>query len=118
MPIQRKQRQIKMPELSPLAKKYKDALDGHMIVFDMDGTGKDTQITCRYSLVVLARHACEQPHQEEWSWIQRQVGLRIWIKGSCGNKFDFYEDIREILIALHDAEIPIALASSTWDPSL
>lgn len=33
-----------MPELSPLAKKYKDALDGHMIVFDMDGTGKTRKL--------------------------------------------------------------------------
>ena len=30
---------ILMPELSPLAKKYKDALDGRMVVFDMDGEG-------------------------------------------------------------------------------
>ena len=32
--------------------------------------------------------------------------------------FDFYPDVREILLALHEAEIPIALASSTWTPEL
>ena len=37
---------------------------------------------------------------------------------STGQKFDFYPEVREILLALHEAEIPIALASSTWTPKL
>ena len=32
--------------------------------------------------------------------------------------FDFYPETREILLALYDADIPIALASSTWAPRL
>lgn len=32
--------------------------------------------------------------------------------------FDFYPETREILLALYDADIPIALASSTWSPGL
>ena len=35
-----------------------------------------------------------------------------------GEAFDFFPDVREILLVLHEAEIPIALASSTWAPEL
>ena len=76
------------------------------------------KMTYRDSLVVLARYTCEWSYKEKWIGLQRQVIMKFAYYGSEGNKFDFYEDVREILIALHDAEIPIALASSTWDPSL
>ena len=44
-----------MKELSPLAKKYKDAFEGKMIVFDMDGMG-NCFFFHRYTVVVLARY--------------------------------------------------------------
>ena len=68
--------------------------------------------------MVLARYTRKRSYKEKRIGLQRQVDVNFACYGSLGNKFDFFEDIREILIALHDAEIPIALASSTWDPSL
>lgn len=35
-----------------------------------------------------------------------------------GEEFDFFPEVREILLALYEADIPIALASSTWAPKL
>ncbi|KAK8792215.1 magnesium-dependent phosphatase 1 [Blastocystis sp. subtype 4] len=87
-----------MNQLSPLARTYKEAFDGRMIVFDMDGTlwwfWMDTHIT-----PPVKRHG-------------------MGFKDRDGNVFDFFPDVREILLALHEAGIPIALASSTWAPSL
>ncbi|KAK8806814.1 hypothetical protein WA588_005614, partial [Blastocystis sp. NMH] len=87
-----------MAPLSPLAQEYKEAFDGRMIVFDMDGT-------------------------LWWFWLDTHVDPPIrrsgmGFKDRSGNEFDFYPDVREILLALHEADIPIALASSTWTPSL
>ena len=45
-----------MKELSPLAKKYKEAFEGKIIVFDMDGSGYYF-VLCRYTVVVLARYS-------------------------------------------------------------
>ena len=39
-----------MKELSPLAQKYKDAFDGRLIVFDIDGTLLDTEYAILHSL--------------------------------------------------------------------
>ncbi|KAK8817939.1 hypothetical protein WA577_005299, partial [Blastocystis sp. JDR] len=58
-----------------------------------------------------------------WFWMDTHpdppvIPYKGGFKDSTGEVFDFYPDVREILLALHEAEIPIALASSTWAPEL
>lgn len=50
MPAEKKQ-------LSPLAQKYKDAFEGRMFVFDMDGFDFLILIIERYLVVVLDGHS-------------------------------------------------------------
>ena len=45
-----------MKGLSPLAQKYKDAFDGYMFVFDIDGASETRLVMHRHSLVVLDGH--------------------------------------------------------------
>lgn len=46
-----------MKRLSPLAQKYKDAFDGYMFVFDIDGASERRLVMRRHSLVVLDGHS-------------------------------------------------------------
>ena len=80
--------------------------------------GFDSVANTRNIVVVLDGYSYHSSSQATWNGIQRSVRIRIGIHERDGNVFDFFPDVREILLALHEAGIPIALASSTWAPSL
>ena len=108
-----------MKRLSPLAQKYKDAFDGYMFVFDIDGASERRLVMRRHSLVVLDGHSSCPSRKAIQDGIYGFVRLGgNSVKCRRGEAFDFFPDVREILLALHEAEIPIALASSTWAPEL
>ena len=108
-----------MKELSPLAQKYKDAFDGRLIVFDIDGLLFLLVFNIRNFMVVLDGYTCFSSCKTKTYGICRFVKFIILeIITRCGEEFDFFPEVREILLALYEAEIPIALASSTWAPKL
>lgn len=53
-----------MDKLSPLARTYKEAFEGRMIVFDMDGTHSMPKLMDRNAVVVLDGHTCHSTNQK------------------------------------------------------